>query len=106
MKNYAAYQPRIEETHHTQKKDAPSGTALSLKACIQPAYPNTPIPIIDHRIDPVVGTHTVYYQSAIDTLSITHEAHSRDGFAQGALTAAAWLCDKKGVFTFRAMLGV
>lgn len=104
MAKYPEYTVSIEETHHTQKKDSPSGTAKTLLAHLQSFYPTQAIPVIDHRIDPVIGIHTTHYTSAIDSLHFTHEAHSRDGFAAGALMAAKWLLGKKGVFTMKDVL--
>src|SRR5690606_1533104 len=95
MAKHKGYTVDIEEIHHTQKLDAPSGTAISLaKDIIEKSdysdwkldnAPQNEIPIKALRIEDVKGTHTVFYRSAIDTLSIKHEAHSRDGFALGAL---------------------
>ena len=118
MAPYADYRPEITETHHTMKKDAPSGTAISLAQQIvenNPAFTgwalapeNTvgQIPIIAHRIDPVPGTHTVAYKSAIDDIEITNTAHSRDGFALGAVLAAEFVYGKSGVFTMADVLGL
>lgn len=118
MKPYD-YQAKMQEIHHTQKLDAPSGTALSLAKdlmAIQTHYTDwelgktastpTHLPIEALRIGTVPGTHTVTYESPIDRISITHEAHSREGFALGALIAAEWLADKKGVFTMKDVLGL
>lgn len=105
MAKYPEYAVSIEETHHTQKKDSPSGTAKTLLAHLQDFYPEQAIPVIDHRIDPVVGIHTTHYHSSIDSLHFTHEAHSRDGFAAGALMAAKWLMGKQGVYTMKDVLG-
>jgi 4-hydroxy-tetrahydrodipicolinate reductase len=63
------------------------------------------LPISSKRIDQVPGTHEVYYRSAVDTLAIRHEAHSREGFARGALEAASWIQGKTGVFEMKDMLG-
>lgn len=104
MRTYPEYSVSIEETHHTQKKDSPSGTAKTLLAHLQEFYPSQAIPVVDHRIDPVVGIHTTHYHSKIDSMHFTHEAHSRDGFAAGALMAAKWLIGKKGVFTMKDVI--
>lgn len=118
MDRYPQYAVSIDETHHTQKKDAPSGTAITLaegvinnltrkKKWILGATENTEsLSINSFRIDPAPGTHTVKYQSAIDDLEITHTAHSRDGFALGAVLVAEWLAGKKGVFTMDDFLKV
>lgn len=116
MKKHKEYTLDIEEIHHTQKLDAPSGTAITLAKDIinnsdyinwkLDSAPENEIPIKALRIDDVKGTHTVFYRSAIDTLSIKHEAHSREGFALGAMLAAEWLLGKKGVFTMKDVLGI
>ncbi|NCX94873.1 MAG: 4-hydroxy-tetrahydrodipicolinate reductase [Chitinophagia bacterium] len=117
MLPHTAYTPSISETHHTQKKDAPSGTALSLATQLLEQYnhlngweldsnqPNK-LPIHAHRIANVVGLHTVSYTSAIDTLSITHNAHSREGFALGAALAAEYLKGKSGIFSMADVLQI
>ena len=117
MCNLEQYAISIEEIHHTKKLDAPSGTAITLAEGI---IENTKkeswalnvttneivIPITAKRIDEVPGTHTVAYNSAVDTLEIKHTAHSRDGFALGAVIAAEWLVGKTGVFTMKDVLGL
>lgn len=114
MKGFPEYQPSIEEVHHTQKLDAPSGTAITLAEDIISGSVktdwtlNTPeeneLPITAKRIENVPGTHKVSYESAIDTINIEHIAHSRDGFALGAVIAAEWLVNKKGVFSMKDVL--
>ncbi|MFN7115315.1 MAG: 4-hydroxy-tetrahydrodipicolinate reductase [Saprospiraceae bacterium] len=111
------YDIQIEEIHHTQKLDAPSGTAISLANGIlsevarKTKWVNydtdvlNELSIISKRIDPAPGTHEVTYHSEIDTIKISHEAHSREGFALGALTAAEWIVGKKGFFTMQDVLG-
>lgn len=116
MSKHKGYSVDIEEIHHTQKLDAPSGTAISLaKDIIKKSdytgwkldnAPQNEIPIHALRIEDVKGAHTVSYRSEIDTLSIKHEAHSREGFALGAILAAEWLLDKKGYFTMKNVLGI
>ena len=108
MNGHPEYQITLDETHHTQKKDAPSGTAITLaqgiiknlshvKEWADPAAPKPDaMTIHSFRIDPAPGTHTVKYKSAIDDIEITHTAHSRQGFALGAVMVAEWLKDKKG----------
>lgn len=110
------YEVAIHEVHHTGKKDAPSGTAISLAEGIlnqldrkarweHPATGDADaIAITDERMDPVPGTHSIQYASEVDTLTIKHEAHSRHGFAMGALLAAEWLPGKKGVQTMNDFL--
>jgi 4-hydroxy-tetrahydrodipicolinate reductase len=111
MKPYSNYKVSIDETHHTQKKDAPSGTAITLAEGViknQPlikewhlgATQNQQALVINSfRVDPAPGTHVVKYQSAVDDLEITHTAHSREGFAQGAVLVAEWMMGKKGVYS-------
>ena len=111
MERHSQYEVSIDETHHTQKKDAPSGTAISLANGIlknisrkhewRPGASNDIITLAinSFRIDPAPGTHVVKYQSVIDDIEITHTAHSREGFALGAVLVAEWLADKKGIFT-------
>ncbi|MBK7359476.1 MAG: 4-hydroxy-tetrahydrodipicolinate reductase [Saprospiraceae bacterium] len=112
------YQCSIHEVHHTHKKDAPSGTAISLAQDIIGNHPNysswsldkqlssETLPIYSERKDPVVGIHQINYNSTIDTLEIKHTAHNRDGFALGAVLAAEFLIGKRGNFTMRDVLGL
>lgn len=114
MRAFSNYSVEIEEIHHTQKLDAPSGTAISLaqqiiensskKAWKLNKAVENEIPIYAKRIDNVPGTHTVSYKSEIDSIEIKHTAHSREGFALGAIIAAEWLKDKKGVYTMKDVL--
>jgi len=110
------YQVSIEEIHHTQKLDAPSGTAISLANQIinntdktgwklENATSNE-IPIIAKRIKDIPGTHIVRYQSEVDEIEIKHTAFSRAGFALGAVIAAEWIIDKKGVFVMKDVLNL
>ena len=111
MKGRSDYSISIDETHHTQKKDAPSGTAITLAEGIiknnptkktwklEDAYDPQAIAIQSFRIDPVPGTHVIRYQSVVDDIEIKHTAHSRQGFAQGAVMVAEWLAGKKGVYS-------
>lgn len=116
LKNQSQYNVAIEEIHHTQKLDAPSGTAITLaegiikhtnkeKWSLADTGENT-IPITAKRIENVPGTHTVSYQSDVDSINIQHTAHNRDGFALGAIIAAEWLIGKTGVFTMRDVLNI
>lgn len=117
MNGYGEYDVSIEEIHHIHKLDSPSGTGISLANGIiknlerktswtesEKAAPGE-LPILSKRIGEVPGTHTVQYKSETDTISITHEAHSRKGFAMGAVIAAEWLPGKKGVFGMNDLLG-
>ncbi|MBR4738586.1 MAG: 4-hydroxy-tetrahydrodipicolinate reductase [Bacteroidales bacterium] len=107
MRDRNEYRVSISETHHIHKLDAPSGTALSLQRQIEECGGRKAesVPIESFRVGEVPGTHTVMYNSEIDTLTLTHEAHSRKGLALGALLAAEWLVGKTGVFTMKDLLG-
>ena len=120
LSSYSEYKPSIDEIHHTQKVDSPSGTAISLAndiiennasyyswVCAEGETPHTSagqLGVVAHRIPDVPGTHTVSYTSPIDTISITHQAHNRRGFALGAVLSAEWIVNKKGVYTISDML--
>lgn len=120
MSHHPEYKAQIEEIHHIQKLDAPSGTAVSLAQGLiannhqytswkseTGSWPETEaseLPIQAVREPDVPGTHTISYISKIDTLTLSHEAHSRDGFALGSVVAAEFLAGKKGVFTMRDVL--
>ena len=117
MNTQTQYDVEVEEIHHTQKLDAPSGTAITIASDIiqklnrktkwvkeEATYENE-LPIFSIREDPAPGTHLVSYISDIDTIDIVHTAHSREGFASGAVMAAEWIVGKEGVFTMRDMLG-
>jgi 4-hydroxy-tetrahydrodipicolinate reductase len=111
---YPSYSVDMEEIHHTQKLDAPSGTAISLaKGVIENShYTNwtldkpteNEIHIEAKRIAAIPGTHTVTYNSEVDSIEIKHTAHNREGFALGAVIAAEWLAGKQGVFTMKDVL--
>lgn len=117
MANQPAYDVALEEIHHTAKKDAPSGTAITLaeqvlehiktkKQWVNHIADNeSELEIISERIDPAPGTHKIKYTSAIDDIEIIHTAHNRKGFAGGAVLAAEFLHDKKGVYTMKDVLG-
>jgi len=111
------YNVSMEEIHHTQKLDAPSGTAISLAHGIIKKHDSyddwkldengeNTIPIVAKRIEDVPGTHTVTYESDVDTINIEHIAHTRQGFALGAVVAAEWIADKTGVFTMNDVLNI
>jgi 4-hydroxy-tetrahydrodipicolinate reductase len=95
------YSFSIDETHHTSKLDAPSGTALTLKAIIHSVRPGIEIPITSHRVGDAKGEHTVTAKSEHDTLELRHDAASRRGFALGAVCGAEWLAGKSGTWEFR-----
>jgi 4-hydroxy-tetrahydrodipicolinate reductase len=117
MEKYTDYHPMIHEIHHAEKKDAPSGTALTLAEQILAV--NSRIKgfkttehagtddclITSERKDPAPGTHIITWRSAVDTIRIEHDAHSRMGFAKGAVLAAAYLAGKKGLYTMADVLG-
>ncbi len=103
------YEPSVAEVHHVHKLDAPSGTAITLRSQMAQGLQlddEQAIPIASSRIGEVPGTHTVTYTSAIDTITLTHEAHSRQGLAQGALAAACFLAGRHGIFTMDDLLGL
>jgi 4-hydroxy-tetrahydrodipicolinate reductase len=117
MNNLKQYNVNLEEIHHTQKLDAPSGTAISLAEGIiknsdktswkmDESTNNNEIPIIAKRIDDVPGIHSIDYSSEVDSIKIEHIAHNRNGFALGAVIAAEWILNKKGVFTMKDVLGL
>lgn len=116
MKNLGQYKISMEEIHHTQKLDAPSGTAITLAEGIinNSNYTNwtldTPkeneIKIEAKRIGTVPGTHSIFYDSTVDQIEIKHTAHNREGFALGSVVAAEWLIGKKGVFTMKDVLNI
>lgn len=117
MKLQNQYGISIEEIHHTKKLDAPSGTAITLAEGIientnkngwelDQKTSNEIIPIKAIRTPEVPGTHTIQYDSEVDSIEIKHTAHNRKGFALGAVIAAEWLKDKQGVFTMRDVLNI
>jgi len=118
MKKFPDYGISMEEIHHTEKKDAPSGTAITLaeglmsqnslktKWVNQTTENDDELEIISKRINDVPGTHTVFYNSPIDTIEIKHTAHSREGFAQGAVMAAEWTAKNRGVFGMNDLLKI
>lgn len=116
MAPYKQFVPAVHEIHHTGKKDAPSGTAITtaegilaaqeqLSGWSMSAEPNT-LHITADRIDPYFGKHTVTYASTQDVLSLSHEALSRKGFAEGAVIGAEWLVGKRGSFSMRDVLNL
>jgi 4-hydroxy-tetrahydrodipicolinate reductase len=132
MKQHPSYEVSVEEIHHTEKKDAPSGTAITLAEGIidistqknnwvlrqaqndlrqaqndigQPQDDKSLI-VTSKRIDPAAGTHSVKYASEIDDIEIIHTAHNRKGFAAGALLAAEFIYNKKGIFTMNDVLDI
>ena len=116
MANIKEYKVSMEEIHHTQKLDAPSGTAISLAQGIiaetnyeqwtMDSAKENQIYIDAKRIEDVPGTHSVFYKSSVDEIEIKHTAFSRQGFALGAVIAAEWILGKKGIFTMKDVLNL
>jgi 4-hydroxy-tetrahydrodipicolinate reductase len=118
MDPYPDYDVHMTEVHHTEKKDAPSGTAISLAEQIlanmgrkdnwinSPSEKATDLHIHSERIDPAPGTHMIKYSSSIDDIEIVHTAHTRKGFASGAVLAAEFANKKSGIFTMKDVLGL
>lgn len=116
LNEHEGYEVELEETHHTAKVDSPSGTAITLANQIidgldrkdvwknEKTDKDYELDIISHRVENVPGTHSVKYESDIDKIELIHTAKSRVGFAKGAVLAAEWLTDKKGVFTMTDLL--
>jgi 4-hydroxy-tetrahydrodipicolinate reductase len=97
------YAPFVEEAHHSRKRDAPSGTAIRLRDILTEAY-GSEVPVASTRAGHIPGTHRVGFDSAADTVTLTHTARSREGFAAGALVAARWIQGKTGVYEFSETL--
>ena len=118
MAPHKEYDVKMTEIHHTQKKDAPSGTAITLaegilqaveqkKQWVNEASGNkSDLQIISERVDPAPGTHVITYTSDIDDIEIKHTAHNRKGFATGAVLAAEFIQNKKGVYGMSDVLGL
>ncbi|MCB0670077.1 MAG: 4-hydroxy-tetrahydrodipicolinate reductase [Saprospiraceae bacterium] len=118
MNSFPDYEPTINEIHHTQKLDAPSGTAITLGEGIlknidrknrwknEPSEINSELEIISERIDDDPGTHIITYDSEVDYIKISHHAKSRQGFGLGAVMAAEWLVGKSGCFGMEDMLKI
>lgn len=119
LNDFDEYKLHIEETHHTQKLDKPSGTAITLAKditsiidryndwkLIEKSPSIADIPIKANRIDNIFGKHEVIYSSEIDTIEIKHSAKSRKGFVKGAIMAAEWVANKKGIYNMQDMLNI
>jgi 4-hydroxy-tetrahydrodipicolinate reductase len=118
MSSQPEYEVSLKEIHHTEKKDAPSGTAVTLAEQVlsevgrkkswvnRTAGKSEELSIISERIDPAPGRHEVRYSSGIDDIEIIHTAHNRKGFAFGAILAAEYIRDKKGVFSMKDVLAI
>src|SRR5882757_7156226 len=117
MAPHPDYEVSLTEIHHTQKRDAPSGTAITLAEQIlernrrKKGWVNhisdkvDELSILSERVDPAPGTHNITYRSVVDTIEITHTAHNRQGFATGAVLAAEFVHNKKGIFSMKDVLG-
>jgi 4-hydroxy-tetrahydrodipicolinate reductase len=117
ISRFDVYDPMIHEFHHKEKKDSPSGTALMIADIVKEAYKETRDNIVTSRLDRrrdakeihvsstrggyIPGTHSLFFDSPVDTIEISHIVRSREGFAHGAVTAALWLEEKKGFFEFK-----
>ncbi len=116
MNKFSEYNCQLEEIHHIHKLDAPSGTAISLaegiisnssfEAWKLDETKSKELGIFAIREDEVPGTHSVFYRSEVDEIEIKHTAYNRNGFALGAVVAAEWIVDKKGVFAMKDVLGL
>lgn len=118
MEAHQDYDVKLEEIHHTEKKDAPSGTAITLAEQVlekisrkkswvnEEAKEGEQLEIVSKRIDPAPGTHKITYTSSIDDIEITHTAHNRKGFAGGAVLAAEFIVGRKGIFTMKDVLNL
>lgn len=116
MNNVGEYQCQLEEIHHIHKKDAPSGTAISIaegiienskyEAWKLDETKGKELGIFAIRVDDVPGTHSVFYRSEVDEIEIKHTAFNRNGFALGAVIAAEWIVGKQGVFSMKDVLGL
>jgi len=104
FQQHPQYDPWIYEIHHRAKLDAPSGTALKLKQILEQTYGEHPVSVASNRAGTVPGAHTVGFDSESDTLTFTHTARSRMGFASGALHAAEWIQSHRGFYEFSATL--
>lgn len=103
MAPFPQYEVAGIEMHHNKKKDSPSGTAKAIAQELSPHYQQLP-PFSSVRVGNIPGTHSVIFDSSEDTITLTHTARNREGFAQGALVAAEWLQGKKGIFTLHDLL--
>jgi 4-hydroxy-tetrahydrodipicolinate reductase len=103
---HAGFGAWIHEAHHAAKRDAPSGTALQFQAVLREHGYERPIDVSSTRAGSIPGTHTIGFDAAGDTITLTHTARDRSGFARGALAAARWVNGRKGWFTMRDVLGI
>jgi 4-hydroxy-tetrahydrodipicolinate reductase len=96
----------IHELHHRAKRDAPSGTAIAIEQAMRQAGYADPVDVASTRVGSIPGTHTVGFDSAAETITLTHAARDRSGFARGALEAAKWVNGRRGWFSMRDVLGL
>jgi 4-hydroxy-tetrahydrodipicolinate reductase len=106
MSNRSEFGAWIHELHHSAKRDAPSGTALALSDAMRRAGYRSAINVSSTRAGVIPGTHTVGFDAPAETITLTHTARDRTGFARGALEAARWVQGKRGWFTMRDVLGL
>ena len=118
MNGQTSYDIGMTEVHHTQKLDAPSGTAITLAKGViaevdrlntwskETASNDSELPIKSERVDPTPGTHVINYDSPIDSIEIKHTAHGREGFATGAILVAEWITGQQGVLTMEDFLSL
>jgi 4-hydroxy-tetrahydrodipicolinate reductase len=103
VSKFQTYDPFIHESHHKRKLDAPSGTAIELERIMHSEYER--LPVSSTRAGYFPGTHIVGFDSEGDTITLTHTARSRQGFAEGAVLAAQWVNGRKGLYEFREIFG-
>lgn len=106
MAQHAEFGAWIHELHHSAKRDAPSGTALALKKALQTAGYTHPIDVVSTRAGASPGIHTIGFDAAAETITLTHTTRDRSVFARGALEAARWVQGRKGWFTMKDVLGL
>ncbi len=106
MQPHGEFGAWIHEAHHAAKRDAPSGTALSLEAAVRTRGYDRPLDVTSTRAGSIPGTHTLGFDAASETITLTHTARDRSGFARGALQAARWVHGRSGWFSMRDVLGI
>jgi 4-hydroxy-tetrahydrodipicolinate reductase len=103
---HGAFSAWVHELHHAGKRDAPSGTALAIERAVRTGGFTSPVPIASTRAGSIPGTHTLGFDAAAETITLTHEARDRSAFARGALEAARWVLGKRGWFSMRDVIGI
>jgi len=106
MATHAEFGAWIHEMHHRAKRDAPSGTAIAIRDTMEKSGYHSPIDVASTRVGSIPGTHTVGFDSAAETITLTHAARDRTAFARGALQAARWVHGRRGWFTMKDVLGL